>query len=363
MSGEKWSDQLTSLELSEIYENGYLRPQPSNLDSSRVSAISKKLAGHMRKKDNHPLYGRHSVRDWHLVYPELVDFVVNERVLGALRSIMGEDLILWRSHLFFKPPNAGPVGWHQDFGSFSGEDIGNNKVSLVPTHLDDIRETDLEKYLPDMISQTASIDAPDQSEFWNMTVWVALTNITHDMGPLRFMKGSHTRRFPVRMEKINQSDFWQDPFVKISNKSELVDACNYSRLILDVDTSHLLDEVNVDNLGFDELKDAVMRKVIRLEGSTTVIDEVDLSRVVEFPMKMGDYILFSERTMHGSSANSSATDRLAINFRITRSSTLVYPSRLRDDYTDGFNLDIRQHHSLLISGQNLNPQNKVQEWR
>ncbi|MFT4694300.1 MAG: non-heme Fe2+,alpha-ketoglutarate-dependent halogenase [Francisella sp.] len=76
-------------------------------------------------------------------------------------------------------------------------------------------------------------------------------------------------------------------------------------------------------------------------------------------MKKGGYIIFSEAAMHGSSSNTSDKDRLAINFRIRPSSTLVFPSRLEDYYIDSFNIDIINHKRILISGENLNLDNLV----
>ena len=61
--------------------------------------------------------------------------------------------------------------------------------------------------------------------------------------------------------------------------------------------------------------------------------------------------VFTERTMHGSPANISSRRRLAINGRITRADTIVYPGRLRENFIDGSNLDIRKHRCVLLSGQ------------
>ncbi len=358
MSQHSNSAGLSKGELQSLDDDGYVGPYVRVLSQDQVSSVASKLLGHVRNKgDRHPLYGRYSARDWHLVYPELLDFVATPAVLSQLKSIMGEDLILWRSHVFYKPPKTGPVGWHQDFGTFSGEDIGNNKPSLVPTHLPHIDEDVLKEYLPSTTRLTSPETAPDLSDFWDITVWIALTDIEKDMGVLKILPGSHRLRYPVRMDPLPDSDFWQDPFVRIHSKDQLVKACNDSQLVLDVDTSRVLDGMRVEAFSYEELKARVLSKLAATQGSRTVLTETDEAGMVTFPAAKGDYFIFSERVLHGSLANTSDCERLAINFRVTPSSTLVYPFRTRGDFVDGFNLNVSQHENVLLSGRNLNPLN------
>lgn len=348
-----------STKIDSLYSDGFILPQEGVLDGSIVDSIAERILVHVRNKEEHPIYKKHSVRDWHLVYPELVEFILHDKVLSQLKSVLGEDLILWRSHVFYKPPNTGSIGWHQDFGTFSGEDIGNNKISLLPSHISSITEESLSSYLYEAMCQSAPQSAPDHTPFWNMTVWVALSDITYDMGPLRFVPGSHRKRYPVRMRELSESDFWQNPFANITNKEELINACRDSKLVLDLDTSNLLKETDIDQHSYGELKQAILLKLKQLKGSTTLVEELSSEDVASFPMSKGSYMLFSERTLHGSNANKTERERLAINFRITNSRTLVYPSRLRGDFIDGFNINIQDHKCILLSGRNLNDKNQV----
>jgi non-heme Fe2+,alpha-ketoglutarate-dependent halogenase len=358
LMGHSSLNGLTESEHKVLYDSGYLGPYEGAFSEDLVSSAASKLLNHVKNKGcASPLYGRYSVRDWHLVYPELIDFVTAPSVLSKLQAIMGDDLILWRSHLFYKPPGGGPVGWHQEFGAFSGEDIGNNKPSLVPTHLPHIDEDVLREYLPSSLRLTAPETAPDLSNFWDITIWVALTDIKADRGMLRFFPGSHRRRYPVRMESLPESDFWQNPFDGMSDKAQLVKACNESKLVLDVDTSGVLDGVPVGESSFCALKQIVLARLAAIRGSRTDLTHIDETAAVNIPTAKGDYILFAERVLHGSLANTSESERLSINFRVTPSSTLVYPSRLRGDFIDGFNLDISKHENVLLSGHNLNPHN------
>lgn len=354
-------NQLSETEQKLLADQGFLPPYGSVWQEVDLDRIRRKLLVHMSNRaDKHPLYGRYSTRDWHLVYPEITRLVSHPSILGQLKTVMGDSLLLWRSVVFYKPPGAGPIGWHQEFGSYSGEDIGNNKVSLIPSHLEHVNESLLSRYLDDSLKLQKSEPAPDQSDFWNMTVWIALSDVDIGMGPIQFVRGSHKVRYPIRMEPITQADFWQDPFADISSKSQLVDACSNSSLVLDVDTTRFLDGISIDGCSFAELKNHIMAQLDEVLGSTTVSDEVQGDKIASFPMKKGSYLIFSERTMHGSLANISDKPRLAINFRITPSTTLVYPSRLRGDFVDGFNLNIAAHKCILLCGENKNPDNSVE---
>ncbi|WP_425667283.1 hypothetical protein ACPUEJ_22840 [Vibrio tubiashii] len=68
-------------------------------------------------------------------------------------------------------------------------------------------------------------------------------------------------------------------------------------------------------------------------------------------MKKGEFVILSERTMHGSLPNTSAIDRFTINLRVTTIDTEIYPFRHLGDFIDGSNIDITAHSSLLLSGK------------
>src|SRR5579863_9025921 len=68
-----------------------------------------------------PLYGAgprggKMLRDWHLVYRRMAWLCTHPVVTAAMASVMGPDLLLWRSQFQLKPAGGGPVHWHQDLG-------------------------------------------------------------------------------------------------------------------------------------------------------------------------------------------------------------------------------------------------------
>lgn len=325
--------QLTEELLQQFYETGVAGPFNSPLKEQELDAMFNKLMDEIKSKKDHPLYGRFSVRDWHLIYPELGELIKHKAVSSKLQQILGEDLVLWRSKLFHKRSGDGPIEWHQEWGAFNGEEIGNDKPSLRPQE-------------------------KGHDSFWNLTIWLALHDIPEELGAMQFVKGSYKKRYSIDMVPMVESAFWQDPFIGIETKQELIKKCKQSKLVLDIDSSKFLNEVNTDALDLEQLKQLILDKFNELKAAYTCDFDIAPEDLLTIPMKKGQYVIFPERTMHRSIANTSDSDRLAINFRVTRSDVLVYPARLENDFIDGSNLNIKKHKNVLVSGEILENRNE-----
>ena len=93
----------------------------------------------------------------HLLFTWLDDLVRNERLLDALESILGPDILCWGSSFFVKEARSPEfVTWHQD-----GEYIG-----LTPHEM--------------------------------VTAWIALTPSNASNGAMRVVPGTHLHRFTHR---------------------------------------------------------------------------------------------------------------------------------------------------------------------
>lgn len=327
---------FSASELERFRENGFAGPYDSGLSMLEIDEMRRLIVDFIRNKADHPLYGRYSVRDWHLVYPQLTRLIAQPQVLSKLQQIMGPDLTLWRSKVFHKRPGDGPIEWHQEWGAFNGEEIGNDKPSLIPSsRLDD--------------------------GYWNVTVWFALDDVGPRKGPLQMVRGSYRKRYPIDMISMVESAFWSDPFLDVFDKHTLVERCLRSQLVIDIDSSRFLDGVDVEALDFEALKAAVLEKFRAHKAAITLPFEIADEDLVTFPVRKGQFVIFPERTMHRSIANDTDEHRVAINFRITPPDTLIYPGRLRGDFIDGSNIDITQHRCVLLSGCNVNPHNVYSE--
>lgn len=334
---KQYSDRegaLTEQQLADFYRDGFAGPFDSPFEGEEVDRLHQILWQQIDNKPDHPLYGRFSVRDMHLVDTDVSKLVAHPEVSVKLQQILGENLTLWRSKLFHKRPGDAEIEWHQEWGAFNGEEIGNDKPSLKPSK--DV----------------------GQDDYWNLTIWVALHDVPVELGAMQFIRGSYQHRYPIDMIPMVESAFWQDPFLDINDKEDLIEQCLSSKLILDIDSSKFLDEIDVATISFDDLKEHIYKCFADLKAAITLDFPIAEGDLITMPMKKGQYVIFPERTMHRSVANSSDKHRLAINFRVTTSETLIYPSRLKGDMIDGSNIDISKHKNVLLTGTMVDVRNK-----
>lgn len=88
--------------------------------------------------------------------------------------------------------------------------------------------------------------------------------------------------------------------------------------------------------------------------------KIDQNDIVYMPLKPGEFVIFSERVIHGSPGNNSDKRRMGINFRAINPSTAVYPNQkkhyamhLRQTW------DLSSWGCLLIRGKDRYRKNKV----
>lgn len=132
--------------------------------------------------------------------------------------------------------------------------------------------------------QDPAIFPADRSEIFQITAWIAVDESTHENGALRFARGTHDRVRPINFG--GEEGFYNAAY----------------------------------NLEFDEA-------------------EAD---VVEIPCQPGQMILFTERCIHGSAANTTDRHRLAFNLRAVPTSVAAYPDKkyYRSVYNGGkYHLD------------------------
>jgi len=278
--------------LSEDFErDGFAGPFPA-LDPDHLSRVKNALETIVANDFQSPLYGRSSGRDWHLVHPDILAMVKHPAVVGVLRPLLGDDLIVWRSQIFNKEPGDGRLQWHQAY-LFSGEEYGNEKHALRPPR-------------------------SERFEDWfDLSIWFAVDDAVEENGAVQLAPGTYRTRYPTRAVPFEESVFGQSllPHLRRTGQFE---------------------------------------RIAELTGRTCLQPTFDPERegtgvhVMEVPA--GHFFVFNERTEHCSGPNLTDRRRLAINFRITTPDTVVYPFRLDGDFQDGEDYDISRHGCFLISG-------------
>lgn len=167
---EQISYSLSSQELQQFIRDGYLGPfniyrkdeMQAQLNSLKVKLMDNRYAIYNQSlavsgSTNLSNYDRHLDVDFlaeHIMRPEIVDRIV---------SILGPDILCWRTEFFPKYPGDEGTDWHQadNFSNVAG-------------------------------SKHPQILWPEDSEFGGtITAWTAFTDATIDMGCLQFIPGSH----------------------------------------------------------------------------------------------------------------------------------------------------------------------------
>ncbi|MFF0477788.1 phytanoyl-CoA dioxygenase family protein [Streptomyces sp. NPDC004284] len=280
----------------------------------------------------HPMYGRYSLRDWHLVNDSVREILTAPELTKTVAQVTGADsLVLWRSKLFEKFPGDGAIDWHQEYGYFDGEEVGGHRPALYPFN---------------------------PAGQWDWTMWMALTDVSEDDGVMEFVTGSQQTAYPKRMVKLTESGAYVDPRNRVRTREDLLQRAANNSLLLDIDTRRVFEGIDTDAHSVDELFGVLDKHLDSLLAVVTEPFELAPGATKTTPMKAGEYVIFTERCMHRSRASlPGAKMRLALNARYTLGDTWVYPQRATHDTFDGSNLDIRDHQCVQVHGDSFNPLN------
>lgn len=207
-----------------------------------------------------PIYGHVPggvcMRDWHLVHREMYDLCTHPALSETMASIMGPDLVLWRSQFQYKDAGNGPVAWHQDLG--------------FPGHL--LR--------------------PALNPAKNISAWIAIEEANLANGCVRLVPGTHRGHIERRIKTAEQGE-------------------------------------------------GLFGRRYGLEYV------VDTSKAVAMVMRPGQFFLFSESTLHGSTANPTKKRRLGLSVRVTTPEVKVYEGQT----IDGWGYSLEKFRCVLMRGE------------
>jgi len=172
---------LSESEKAFFYQSGYLGPftlyQPEEMtrifEEVRMDILDTDAAPFPNSKLNY---------DRHLDLPELNKIISHPKIVHRISSILGPDVLSWRTEWFPKYPGDEGTDWHQaeSFVEFEGTE------KLVPT-------------------------AAEEGIPWELTAWVAMSEATKENGCLKVMPGTHRtwffdekRNVPFEPENFNK---------------------------------------------------------------------------------------------------------------------------------------------------------------
>jgi non-haem Fe2+, alpha-ketoglutarate-dependent halogenase len=152
---------LSESEKDFFYQNGFAGPftlyEPEEMtriwEGVRMDLLDTSKAPFPESKLNY---------DRHLDIPVLNQMISHPKIVDRISSILGPDVLSWRTEWFPKYPGDEGTDWHQaeSFVEFEGTE------KLVPT-------------------------AQEEGRPWELTAWVAMTKTTKENGCLKLMPKSH----------------------------------------------------------------------------------------------------------------------------------------------------------------------------
>ncbi len=124
---------LSAAQIAKYREDGYVFPVPA-LTAADAAAVRAEIEGFERRSG---LAAGHVIRNkGHLKLTRLYDLIFHRKVLDAVESVLGPDILCWGSSLFVKEGNdPGFVAWHQDsyYWGLEPEDVVSAWIALYPS--------------------------------------------------------------------------------------------------------------------------------------------------------------------------------------------------------------------------------------
>ncbi len=163
---------LTDGQLTSFHENGYIGPftlfDPMEM-GRRWNKIRRQLfdRSHAAYPIDSAISGANNIANYdrHLDVPLLSEHIMRPEIVHRVRSIVGQDIVCWRTEFFPKYMGDEGTDWHQadTFANASGR---------------------------------PQIVWPEDSAFGGtITVWTAFTEATEKTACLRFIPGTHKNRY------------------------------------------------------------------------------------------------------------------------------------------------------------------------
>ncbi|MGR9463068.1 chlorinating enzyme [Rhizobium leguminosarum] len=284
---------LSQAEIEQFDRDGFVGPfdvYPREESLARLAEVRLALLDRERAVYDLNHGGNIANYDRHLDIPLLMEHVRRPEIVERVRCILGEDLHCWRTEFFAKFPGDEGTDWHQSRHMA----IGSGVPPLVATEPH-------EKY-PDV--------------FLTLAVWTALSDASIESGCMRYLPGSHKKKYLDDLKPMNWDEARINKQIKFGEKRGLF---GYDAAEIEIDPSWQRTQ-----------EDAVSVEV-----------------------RAGQCIIFWEATMHASHPNTSNSDaRISFVARYVPTSVRIYPNQ--SDLSEyGGKVDLLRWSPVLVSGVDL----------
>src|SRR5438477_11199789 len=103
--------RLSTQQIESFHTNGYIGPFPLHVSSAEIDAARKAATdGYLTPN---PIYDFVIGRDLHLFSKPLYELFNRDEIKAKVTQLLGDELTMWRSDVFPKPPGAPATVWHQ----------------------------------------------------------------------------------------------------------------------------------------------------------------------------------------------------------------------------------------------------------
>lgn len=159
--------ELTTEEIEFFKENGFVGPFTLYEEEEAIKKWARAKI-EMVVSENKPHNSSVLNYDRHLDCETLSEHIMRPEIVGRVQSLLGNDVICWKTNVFPKYPGDSGTGWHQAETFKAGQFIDEPKASL-----------NFEK------SSTEDVVTTE------ITVWTAFSAAKKENGCMRFIRGSH----------------------------------------------------------------------------------------------------------------------------------------------------------------------------
>jgi chlorinating enzyme len=130
------SGSLVDPQIASYHRNGFLYPLPA-LDPGEAASVRRHIEAFEQASG---LTAGHVIRNkGHLKLIRLYELIFHPRILDAVESVLGPDILCWGSSLFVKEA-ADPafVAWHQDsyYWGLEPDDVVSAWIALAPSTIE-----------------------------------------------------------------------------------------------------------------------------------------------------------------------------------------------------------------------------------